>query len=379
MKAALQYFVALLLAHSTFTAQAVQVPFFNTGDLFVLESNSGILRITPDADISVFLSIQDIEAVIGFDNSGLSDNGIAFDDLGNFYFADDNHVLKYTQASHSLSLLASELSIATAQGDPSMRTDVDAIAIDANGDLFVTDDRTEAVLKINANTGAVSVHASQADFLAQTGLDVNLEQGIVAGLAGDIYVASQAGGSSSIDDGDAIFVIDANGNISTLMNNDRIADPDQFMTTDLNGDLIVASDEGDNEQIFKVSIVDGHVNDFISTVTLEGLLNDLTPDVDVRGGLAYDYLGNLFIGDSDEDLILKFDAALNGSIFVTAADILAVTGASRVNLGAGFAFAPTLGGPDFGPVPEPAVVWLVCVGGLMLLTKSKPRKQFAGS
>lgn len=368
MKILARYSAAIIcLSCSVLSVQAEQLPFSNTQDLYVIDSKSGILRITPNKNISVFLSIGQIESVIGTGNSGLSDNGIAFDATGNMYFADNDSILKYTKSNSSLSVLATEASIEAAQGFAvgSGSTDVDAISVGSNGSLFVTDDKSNAVLKINSNSGAVSVHTSQADFLAQTGLTANLDQGIVTGANGSVFVSSSAGGSATVDNGDAIFQIDANGNSSIFVNQDQIADADQFMTTDANGNLIVASDEGETERIYKVSILDGTVSELISTQALESLLSDTPADVDVRGGLAYDDQGNLYVGDSDEDGILRFDSNLNGELWVSKADIMAVTGQTNVSLAAGFAFAP---------VPLPAAVWFFASGLIGLIGIRKKSK-----
>lgn len=357
---------ALALAvFTSFSVQAENLPFANTGDLFVIDTRSGILRVTPTGNISMLLSKSDIEAVSG-QSPGLSNGGIAFDKQRNMYFVDDDQVMKYSNTG-TLSLLASKAAIGAAQGFSGDDTDAEGVSVGADGNLFVTDDKNESVLKVNVSSGNVSLIATKTDILAQTGFaSIDIQEGIVTGSDGSIYISSEDRGtdsSTTVRDEDAIINISADGSsITTLLSNDTIADPDQFMTTDANGDLIVASDEGETERIFKVAIADGSVSELISTAVLENLL--VGDDVDVRGGLAYDDQGNLFIGDSDEDLILKFDSNGVGSVFITEADIIAVTGQDRASLSAGFAFAP---------VPVPAALWMMLTSlvGLGVVKRKK--------
>lgn len=365
MKHLLSKLVLVISISSPFLAQANSVPFADTGDLFVLDRNAGVLKVTSTGDISLEVSIAQIEAVSG-ENSSLSNGGIAFDNHNNMYFVDNDVVMKYSK-SGVLSVLASETSISAVQGLASGNSDAEGLSIAADGNIYITDDRNESILKINANSGNISVLATKADILAATGFDsIDIQEGLVTGADGYIYVSSEDRGddsSTTVREQDAIIRISPDGSIiNILMSNDTIADPDQFMTLDSDGNLIVASDEGDTEQIFKVDILDGSVTQLISTFDLESLLSDLPPDIDVRGGLAYDALGNLFIGDSDEDLILKFDANGIGSVFITEADIIAITGQVSASLGAGFAFAPGA----FSIVPEPKIWWMLLISFLGL-------------
>lgn len=365
MKKLLFKLALALSIYSPLFVQASTVPFADTGDLFVLDRNAGVLKVTSTANISVVLSLDDIETVSG-ENSSLTNGGIAFDNDNNMYFVDNDLVMKYSK-SGVLSVLASEAAISAAQGLASGNSDAEGLSVAADGNVYITDDKNESVLKINANSGAITVLATKADILAATGFDsIDIQEGLVTGADGNIYVASEDRGddsSTTVRDQDAIIKISPDGSVITiLLSNDTIADADQFMTVDSNGDLIVASDQGQTEQIFKVDIVDGSVSQLISTFDLENLLFDVPPDVDVRGGLAYDDLGNLFIGDSDEDLILMFDPFGVGSVFITEADIISVTGASSANLGAGFAFAPG----SLSSVPEPDSLWLLLMGILSL-------------
>lgn len=206
------------------------LPFPFTGDLFVLDSGSdSILSIAPDGTVSVAVTKAQIlaatlEAFVNFDNNGIAFDGVVGGDLF-FTEAFSDSILKLSGGV--LSVLTSEADIIAETGEGS--ADPDAIAFDSTGSLFVNDDSSDSVLKVNPTTGTVSVHTSEAAFLALVGItSVDLGGGIVGGLGGVIYTVS---------DGtpDAIFEIASDGTPSILASGSPFSDLDVFMTRAPNG------------------------------------------------------------------------------------------------------------------------------------------------
>ncbi|MCH8038810.1 MAG: hypothetical protein IH977_00510 [Nitrospinae bacterium] len=95
------------------------------------------------------------------------------------------------------------------------------------------------------------------------------------------------------------------------------------MTRAPNGDLIIADDSADRFK--RVTTTGGVVvSNFLTEFQLEtGIVGG---EVDLDGGIAFDDLGNFFFAEENTDNIYMVDAMLIGSIFVSKADIMAVTG-----------------------------------------------------
>ncbi len=340
---------AILAAVSPAAADPL-LPFSRTGDLFVLDDGSdSVLRIGSDGSVSVAISKAEILAVTGQPNVGFFALGIAFDGVvgGAMVFTEglSDAVLKW--ADGSLTILTTEAAIAVATGSPD--AEPRGLAFDSDGSLFANVTTLsgspidfDAVLKIDPATGDVSLHVSQAQLEPLVPNPnplfdpVNLEVAIVGGPGGVIYTASRTLP-------DVIFEIAADGTPSFLAGGSTSIFGDfDYMTRALNGDLIIADDQGPSGggllggAIFRVTPA-GVVSTFISEVQIVAVTGDTAATLE--GGMAFDSLGNFYVVESRSDSILKFDSSLNGRIFVSAADIQAVTGVAP-NLNSGIAFEP---------------------------------------
>ena len=199
----------------------------------------------------------------------------------------------------------------------------------SDGFLYVVDDYSDSVLKVDPATGAATVFVDEVTLLALSGItSVNLGSSIVGDEGGTIYVGS---------DGtpDAIFAIDTAGSASLLSADPIFSDLDVFMTRAQNGDLII-SDNSNADTIYRVTTL-GVVSVFLSETSLE---NVVSQDVDLEGGIAFDSLGEFYVAEESSDNILKFDNNLVGSIWISEAEIMAVTLSTGADFEGGIAFAP---------------------------------------
>ncbi len=328
--------IVLITAGISNAATPPFLPFDNTGDLFVTDSNDSmngvILRITPAGAVSVVVTAAEIMAATGAAGARFTDNGIAVDASGNMFFTDSESdtILRRTVGG-TVSVLTSNAQIMAATGGGSAWPE--GIAFGSDGFLYVTENATDSILQVNPATGAVSVYVGEATFNALPGItDVSIDASIVGTEGGIIYAVS--------DDGDAapnaIFeiILGAPPTVSVLASEPPFSDLDVFMTRAPNGDLIISDDAG-GDTIYRVTPA-GTVSVFLSETQLEaaGCANG---DVDLEGGIAFDDAGNFYLAEENSDTIYRFDGALNCSVWVTAANIQAVTGIAP-DLDGGIAF-----------------------------------------
>ena len=324
--------VTLLVAGMTQGARPPLLPFDSTGDLFILDSGSGnILRITPDGTVTIEVTKAEIMTATGGANVSFYESGIAFDAAGSMYFVEEvsKSILK-REPSGAVTVLTPAAAITAAGG-----LNPDALAFGSDGLLYVTDDGADAVLQVNPTTGAITMYVNSATFLSMPGItDVTIENGIVGDEGGIVYVVS--------DPPDVIFAIGPGGTPSVLASGAPFNDLDVFMTRAVNGNLIVADNEG-ADTIRSVTTA-GVVSTFLSKAQLEAVTG---AGVDLEGGIAFDSSGNFYVADNGSNSILKFDTTLSGSIWVTNSNMAAVTG-TPPNLNGGIAF-------EVGPILPPPV------------------------
>ena len=346
----------LLLVVSTASAYSVLPP-PQTGDLYVTDSGSdSILSISPQGDVSVAITTAEILAVTGQASVSFRSKAIAFDSLRNMYFtqrtADPvgpagfyDAILK--KSPGGLTMLTTDEQIMTATG--AAFASPTGLAFGPDGKLYSPDDITDdgSVLRVDPVTGAVSVVVSHATLVSALGAGVDLEVGIVGTPGGALY---------GLSDGvpDTVFKIDAAGAVSVVADGAPFADLDVYMTRAPNGDLIVA-DNHNADTIHRVTPA-GSVSTFLSKAEMEAVTGGT---VDLEGGLAFDSYGNFYLVEENTDSILKFEpvgGGWTGSVWVSASDIQAVTGAMPI----------LNGGIAFDPVPEPltALAVLSCLAAV---------------
>ncbi len=323
---------SLFIAGLSFAAAPPFLPFNSTGDLYVLEHGSGdIIRITPGGGISVAVSAAQIMAATGGASVSFTDNGIAIDANGNIFFTDGTtESILRKNAGGPVTMITSAAAISAAGGTAEINLLVQRIAFGSDGMLYVSEEGGGDLLQVNPATGAVTEYVDGAAFAACCGLGSwNFSGDIVATEGGLLYVSS--------DGGDDIVTVTLGTppTLALLSNSASFSDLDVFSTRASNGDLIISDDAG-GDTIWRVTPA-GAVSTFLSEAALEGA-GCVNADVDLEGGIAFDSAGNFYLAEENSDNIYRFDAGLNCSLWISSAQMQAVTGVIP-DLDGGIAFA----------------------------------------
>lgn len=165
--------------------------FGSDGNLYAADEDCDcIIQITvPGGVVSVVVPKANILAATTFPNADL-EGGLARAADGRLFFVDDGNsesVLESTPAG-VVSVLASESAVTTATGDSSIDLDVGIVL--AGNNLYVLDDGSDTLFRVDINSGAVSLIASAATLAAAAGVTgVDLEGGIALNpTTGNLFI-----------------------------------------------------------------------------------------------------------------------------------------------------------------------------------------------
>ncbi|MDR3694169.1 hypothetical protein [Mucilaginibacter sp.] len=227
--------------------------------------------------------------------------GIAVDADGVIFVADkQNNLVRVISAQG----VVNSLNNTTSAGFSNVKDSVTfnfptGVCTDASGNVFVADQSNGAVRKITT-AGVVSTFA--------TGL--NAPAGTAADASGNIYVASSGGnvifkitakGVTSVFAGTGVRgAINGPGNAATF-------NQPQALTIDAGGNVYVA-DEGNN--LIRKILPDGTVSTLAGSGAA-GAANGAgaSASFDKPAGITVDASGNLYVGDSNNNLIRKITPA----------------------------------------------------------------------
>ncbi|MCB1875956.1 MAG: carboxypeptidase regulatory-like domain-containing protein [Chromatiales bacterium] len=304
------------------------------GDLVLMESASDdIIRIDTATGIAEILTFgSEIQAVTGF-NPSFFDRGAAVDSAHNIYFNDGSSgsVLRRSPDG-TIAILATNAEIGVATGFGSAT--LEAMALGPNGLLYINDRTSQGVVTVDSVTGGVGVLASQADFLAVVGVSsIDLDGGIAVRPDGTVLTVSD---SNPI----GVFSIAPSGVVSLLASNGGFSGPDGYSALAPNGDLAVADDNLD--KVYRVSPA-GVISDLLTQTQLEAPLN--FADADMEGGIVFDDQGTLYFAEENQDHILRYRFAPNGSlvesdVFVSVDQLTVLLNGIRPDHDGALAFVP---------------------------------------
>ena len=323
----------------------VEVPGFDPDDaMYLLEEGSdSVVKIEPDGTATVIATQAEILAATGQSDADMDDRGIGVDADGNVFFTEDDSdsILMVAADGSGVSVVASEADIAAVTGESG--ADPKALAVGPDGTIYVSDDKSDSIIAIDPVTGVVSSVINEAALEAALGSSsIDLDGGIVTAADGTIYAVSDG-------DPDAVFAIDpATGTAQVLASGTPFADLDVYITLAPNGDLIVADDSG-GDTIWRVDTTDGSVSTFLSEAQLEAVVGQ---DVDLEGGIGFDSAGNFYVAEENTDTVYTWPAVdpnegtidpAAGGVFVSKAELTAAVG-STPDLEGGMTFG--LGGDE---------------------------------
>jgi hypothetical protein len=307
--------------------------------MYVLDAGSdSILKVSFGGRVSeVAISENEITDLTGKSDADMENRGIAVDGDGNLFFTDakSDSILMKPADGGDLQVISSKSDIKSLTGEKS--ADPKALAVGADGKVYVSDDYSDSILRVDPTTGTTTIAVDEDTLEDLPGIDsIDLDGGLVASPDGRIFVASD--GSPQ-----AIFAIDtATGDASVLASSTPFSDLQVFMTLAPNGDLIVADDGADT--IYRVDTETGDVSTFLSESDIEAI----TGEADLEGGISFDAEGNFYLAEENGDDIFVWSGydedtgtvdASTGTEFISETGLeTAISG--DADLEGGIAFAP---------------------------------------
>lgn len=171
------------------------------GNLYVAdEGNNKIRKITPSGAVSSFAGngyMGSFDSKVGITATFNQPNGIAIDDKGNLYIADQlNHIIRKITAAGAVSTLAGSGAAGSADNNVGMMASFNhprGIAVDKAGNVYVGDVANQKIRKISPS-GAVSTLSGSGAAGSQDNTNGSLAgfyfpNGLAADNSGNLFVA----------------------------------------------------------------------------------------------------------------------------------------------------------------------------------------------
>lgn len=345
----------------------------------------------------VLCEAQVITTVAGVNNQGYagdggpatsaslsSPGGVVVDSAGNVYFADKgNFAVREVNVSGIINTVAGpgSLVLGAPIGDGGPATAANfgwtnslfaAVAIDAGGNLYVSDSGHGRVRKINAS-GIISTVAgsgtpgSGGDGGPATSASLSAPAGIALDKAGNLYIAEPTAGR--------VRKVDTSGNISTVAGTGTVGYsgdggpatsaqilPPIGLAIDAKGNLYIAESGAGVPHVRKVD-ASGIITTFAGSGSSAGFAGDgglaVNAQLNTLAGLAIDQAGNLYIADAGNYRVRKVDAS---GIITT------VAGTGQIDLGGNGD-----GGAPISAALQPSGLAFDAAGNLYVADKSAGR------
>lgn len=377
----LRVVLALLLGSLAYKSVAAPGDLYVQVALSVNGSATGcsILKMAPDSELSEWVATTAITAVTGESTCDFDDTTMVIDDDGVIYAAEDtSHDILKVSPTGVVEVFVPAADIDAVIGET---TDIDnGMALSPrDGHLYIADEDCNCVLKVTVPDGDVSIVVTEATIRSATGAtgESDLEGGIAVDGAGNIYLTE--------DRTDSIVKVTSNGDASVLVREADItavtgagyADLDVAIA--LRGYLYVADDAGNNDSLLQVNAVSGEVDQLASAATLAAAAN--LESADLEGGMAIDRFGSIHLGDdgdtADKENVANIIRVNQGGgpayLVLSDAEISAFYSdlySATARLRGGMAFQPST--PNSVPVPS-GFAWSIFAMILALLALARSR------
>lgn len=302
-----------------------------SGDLFVqvdFDGTCSILRVTPEKQLSEWVSAADISEASGVAGSDCSDTGLVATADGFVYFSEDvsDNIFRVSPTG-DVEVFVAPGAVSAVTGTP---VDFDSGMVRGpDGHLYVGDEESDSIVKIRLPGGndisVVVTESKIAEASGSTGAD--LEGGIAIDSSGNLFVADD--GTDSIIKvlpagpaigGGAASIFASKTAISAATGN---ADVDLDVGQIWDGKLFIADDSSD--AVLRISSI-GNIAVLASTEDLLFAVPTNT-SIDPEGGLAVDVAGRVYLGDDGQvgtiDLpnIIRINGVGETELFLSANEI----------------------------------------------------------
>jgi len=319
------------LATSSYLNSPSSVAVDKAGNLYIADkSNHRIRKVNSNTGIISTVAGEGTSGYFGdgfsATNASLSNpTGIAIDDSGNIYIADqgNNKIRKVTISTGIISTIAGDGTPGFG-GDGSLATTAYlnspfSVALDATNNIYVADAKNNRIRKINATTGIISTIAGNGiydfggDGLLATSASLAIPQGLMFDSLGNLFFADS--------DNNRIRKINANtGIISTVAGNGTTGfggDGSLAVTANLCYPFDIAFDRSgnsyiadySNHRIRKINANTGIISTIAGIGDIDGAISikDSTGYVNFPNSIAVDSLDNIYFVDPVYNLVNKLN------------------------------------------------------------------------
>ncbi len=289
----------------------------NAGNLYVTDSGHTIRKVTPDAVVTTIAGSPGRSGSVdgtGSEARFTLPSGIAVDASGNLYVTDDSHTIRKITPSGQVSTFAGTAGASgsvDAVGSAARFGAPRAIAIDLAGNLYVGDRDNQTIRKVTPGAAVTTLAGSPGQAGSTDGAGGNARfngpVGIAVDTMGNIFVADRFNHAIRKVTPDGVVTTLAGfpqtGSIDATGSAARFRSP-RGVGVDSSGNVFVA--DSANHSIRKVTS-DGTVTTLGGAAEQAGNADGLRSQALFRGAEAgvVDAFGNVYVADSDNHTIRK--------------------------------------------------------------------------
>ncbi len=318
----------------------------SAGSLFIADTGNSVIREVNGTTgvITTFLG-ADGGLVYTNDDGPATDatlsnpDGIVVDSQGDIFIADENfNVIREVNATTGDMTTIAGNGTAGYSGNGGQATDAElnqpaGLALDGSGDLFIADAGNNVIRELNLTTGIITTVAgngtagSSGDGGLATDAELNNPTGVAVDSSGNIYIADQD--NNEIREVDAtthdISTVAGDGTYGFSGDNGpatgaELADP-SGLALDGSGDLFIA--DAGNDVIREVNLSTGVIATVAGTPGMNSYGGDggspTAAELNTPAAVAVDSTGNLYIADTDNNVIREVTTVASGAQTVTVA------------------------------------------------------------